>query len=71
MRRQMCGLRSLRVDWPKKLDTDLLSTETRRRQRNLEIIAVAALLVVLLDLVPTRVSALGIELDKPISAVFY
>jgi hypothetical protein len=53
------------LDWRQNFLTNLLSDETRRRQRNLEIIAVAALLVVLLDLIPTRVSALGVELDKP------
>lgn len=53
------------MDWRQTFRTDLLSNETRRRQRNLEIIAVVSLLVVALDLVPTKVSALGVELDKP------
>ena len=52
------------MDWPQKLETDLLTPETRRRQRNLEIITVASLLVVWLRLVPTRVSTLGIDLEK-------
>lgn len=51
------------LDWRQDFQTDLLSAATRRRQRNLELIAVASLLVVVLDLVPTRVSALGVELD--------
>jgi hypothetical protein len=53
------------LDWRQTFRTDLLSNETRRRQRNLEIVAVLTLLVLALDLVPRKISALGVELDKP------
>jgi hypothetical protein len=53
------------LDWRQTFRTDLLSDETRRRQRNLDIVAVLALLVLTLDLVPKKISALGVELDKP------
>jgi hypothetical protein len=53
------------MDWRQEFDADLLRRETRRRQRHLQIVSVIARLVLVLDLVPTRVSPLGVELDKP------
>lgn len=43
---------------------DRFSDETRRARRSLEVASVAGLLTYFLDLVPQRVSALGVELSE-------
>jgi hypothetical protein len=50
---------------PERLGADLLSDETRKQRRNLDVVAVLALLVVVLDLIPTRISAVGVDLGEP------
>ncbi len=47
-----------------RLGADLLSDETRKERRNLNIVAVLGLLVVSLDLVPTKITALGIDFGQ-------
>jgi hypothetical protein len=52
------------TDMAQPLGENFLHEETRRHRRNLDLVAVASLLVVFLDLVPTKISTLGVDLTK-------
>jgi hypothetical protein len=46
------------------LGQDFLHEETRKERRNLQIVAVIGLLVVALNLVPNRISAVGVDFGE-------